>query len=47
MNFHKTPTDYNNLDTFLPDNMILCNKNYWEKKWTRGCACVATQLKYI
>ena len=32
MNFHKTPTDYNNLDTFLPDSMTLCNKNYWEKK---------------
>ena len=32
MNFHKTPTDYNNLDTFLPDNMTLCNKNYWDKK---------------
>ena len=32
MNFHKTSTDYNNLDTFLPDSMTLCNKNYWEKK---------------
>ena len=32
MNFHKTPTDYNNVNSFLPDNMTLCNKNYWEKK---------------
>ena len=32
MNFHKTPTDYNNVNSFLPDSMTLCNKNYWEKK---------------
>lgn len=32
MNFHKTPTDYNNIESFLPDSMTLCNKNYWKKK---------------
>jgi len=32
MNFHKTPTDYNDINSFLPDSMTLCNKNYWEKK---------------
>lgn len=32
MNFHKTPTDYNDINSFLPDSMTLCNKNYWENK---------------
>ena len=32
MNFYKTPTDYNDINSFLPDSMTLCNKNYWEKK---------------
>jgi archaellum component FlaC len=32
MNFHKTPTNYNDINSFLPDSMTLCNKNYWEKK---------------
>jgi archaellum component FlaC len=32
MNFYKIPTDYNDINSFLPDSMTLCNKNYWEKK---------------
>jgi archaellum component FlaC len=32
MNFYKTPTDYNDINSFLPDSMTLCNKNYWENK---------------